>query len=37
MHNPLMQTPVLIFALMTASFMLTLGPIALADVLRTKG
>jgi len=34
MTHPLLQTPVLIFALMVGSFLLVLGPIALADVLR---
>lgn len=36
MTNPLAQTPVLVFALMMASFILTLGPIALADILRAR-
>lgn len=35
MANPLLQTPVLIFALMMGAFLFTLGPIALADVLRS--
>jgi hypothetical protein len=34
MTHPLLQTPMLIFALMMGSFLLVLGPIALADVLR---
>lgn len=34
MTHPLAQTPVLLFAAMMASFMFTLGPIALADALR---
>ena len=34
MANPLLQTPVLIFGLMMGSFLLILGPIALADILR---
>ncbi len=36
MTHPLMQTPVLIFAFMMISFMLTLGPIAIADLIRSK-
>jgi hypothetical protein len=31
-----MQTPVLVFAFMMISFALTIGPIALADILRSK-
>jgi hypothetical protein len=36
MTHPLMQTPVLVFAFMMISFALTIGPIALADILRSK-
>jgi hypothetical protein len=36
MNHPLMQTPVLIFAFMMISFVLTLGPIAIADYIRSK-
>jgi hypothetical protein len=36
MSSPLFQTPFLIFMGMMAAFMLTLGPIALADFLRSR-
>lgn len=36
MTDPLFQTPVLIFIGMMAAFMLTLGPIALADLVRSR-
>ena len=36
MSSPLFQTPFLIFLGMMAAFMLTLGPIALADLLRSR-
>lgn len=36
MTHPLLQTPVLVFALMMGSFLLILGPIALADALRPR-
>lgn len=36
MTNPLLQGPVLIFAAMMASFLLVLGPIALADLIRNR-
>jgi len=34
MANPLTQAPVLIFAAMMVSFMVTLAPIAIADLIR---
>ncbi len=37
MAHPLFQTPVLIFVGMMAAFLLTLGPIALADLIRSRG
>jgi hypothetical protein len=36
MSNPLMQAPVIIFVAMAASFALTLGPIAVADMIRNR-
>lgn len=36
MTNPLLQGPVLIFAAMVGSFLLVLGPIALADLIRNR-
>jgi hypothetical protein len=36
MAHPLFQTPVLIFIGMMAAFLLTLGPIALADLIRSR-
>lgn len=36
MSNPLAQPAVLIFGGMMAAFLLTLGPIALADLIRAR-
>ena len=36
MSDALLQTPVLLFACMMGAFMLTLGPIAAADLLRSR-
>lgn len=36
MAHPLTQTPVLIFLLMMAGFMLTLGPVAAIDLIRSR-
>lgn len=36
MSDHLLQTPVIVFALMMGSFMLVLGPIALAELIRAR-
>lgn len=36
MPNPFMQTPVLIFIAMVVSFLLVLGPVAAADLVRSN-
>ena len=36
MSEALLQTPVLVFALMMGAFMLTLGPVAAADLVRSR-
>ena len=36
MSDALLQTPVLLFTLMMGAFILTLGPIAAADLIRAR-
>ena len=36
MSHPFLQAPVLIFTLMTVSFMLVLGPVAAMDIVRAR-